>query len=88
MFMLLTLLYYRMADSVQLAIENLQLSFNALQEALINVKLEPEILIIIVCISTANGFNSERVAEYKYLGIQLSKNLTFNYHIDKIVSQL
>ena len=72
----------------QLAIENLQLSFNALQEALINVKLEPEILIIIVCISTANGFNSERVAEYKYLGIQLSKNLTFNYHIDKIVSQL
>ena len=72
----------------QLAIENLQLSFNALQEALINVKLEPEILIIIVCISTANGFNSERVAEYKYLGIQLGKNLTFNYHIDKIVSQL
>lgn len=91
---------YCVADSVQLA--NLQLSFNALQDALINRKLvlnanKTKFMLFTrsknidynsLHISTANGSNIKRVTEYKCLGIWFDEKLTFKYHIDNLVSKL
>lgn len=90
---------YCVADSIQLAIENLELSFNAftnLKLVFMNIKqnshclLEPEILIIIVCtyLHTANGSNTEGVISYKYPGIWLIRNVHLNINLDNLVSKL
>lgn len=93
---------YCIADSVQLAIENLQLSFNALQDALIGLKLvlnasktkfmvfsrARDIAYNNLHISTRNGSDIERVTEYKYLGIWLDDKFTFKYHIDNLANKL
>lgn len=100
-FMLMTLVYF-IADSVQLAIENLQLSFNALQDAHINLKLvlnakKTKFMLFTstrdidyngMHITTVNRSNIERVTEYKYLSILLDEKLTFNYHVVNLVGKL
>ena len=93
---------YCIANSIQLATENLQLSFNVLQDSLRELKLvlnadktkfmifsrANEIDFSSLRITTLNGGNIDRVSEYKYLGIWLDDKFTFKYHIDNLACKL
>ena len=93
---------YCMADSVQLATENLQLSFIALQNALHQLKLvlnsnKTKFMIFSraknvdynsLQISSLNGTQISRVTEYKYLGLWIDEKLTFKFHTEKLASKL
>ena len=93
---------YCIADSVQLATENLQLSFIALQEALTKLRLvlnasKTKCMLFSrarktelnkLHISTINGTNIERVSEYKYLGVWLDEKFTFKFHVDNLAAKL
>ena len=93
---------YCVADSVQLATENLQLAFNLLQNSLRELKLvlnadktkfmlfsrAREIDFNSLRIITSSGCNIDRVTEYKYLGIWLDDKLTFKHHVDNLTCKL
>ncbi|KAF7643591.1 hypothetical protein LDENG_00236790, partial [Lucifuga dentata] len=95
---------YCFADSVQLAAEKLQHSFNIIQDALFNHKLvlnvnKTKFMIFSrakdteyknIHISTVSGSSIERVSEYKYkyLGILVDEKFTFKSHIESLVSKL
>ena len=92
---------YCIADTVDEAIEKLQLSFNALQNSLIKLKLvlndvktkllfftrSKDIDFSSIVITTLDGTIIERVTEYKYLGIWLDERLTFKFHITNLASK-
>ncbi len=84
------------ADSIQLDVDNLQLSFNALQEALIELKLvlnadktkymlftkAKAINYANIQISTLHGLAIERVSHCKNLGFWIDDKFTFKVHVD------
>ena len=93
---------YCSADSAQLATENLQLSFNVLQDSLRELKLvlnadktkfmlfsrAREMDLNMLRITTSSGYIIDRVTEYKYLGIWLDDKFTFKFHIDNLAGKL
>ena len=93
---------YCIADSIELAIERLQLAFNILQTVLAQLKLvlnanKTKFMVFTraqhvdyskLFIKTLKESHIERVSEYKYLGIWLDDKLTFKLHIDTLASKL
>ena len=93
---------YCIADSAELAVTKLQLAFNSLQNALVELRLvlnagKTKFILFsrstisdsdIPTIKSVTGSTIERVFEYKYLGIWLDAKLSFNFHISDLVSKL
>ena len=93
---------YCIADTIELAIERLQLAFNTLQTFFVQLKLvlnasKTKFMVFTraqhvdysnLCIKTLKGSHIDRVSEYKYLGIWLDDKVTFNLHVDTLASKL
>ncbi len=93
---------YSIADTPQAATDNLQLSFNILQDTLSDHKLvlnsrkskfmlfsrARHIDFTKLLILTTDGSLIERVSDYKYLGLWLDEKLSFKTHIDCLASKL
>ena len=85
-----------MADSAQLATKNLQLAFNALQVALVELRLllnasKTKFMVFTrdnLAIISSSGSSIERVSEYRYLGIWLDEKLSFKFHIENLITKL
>lgn len=86
----------------QLAVDNLQHSFDVHQSTLNDLKVvlnahKTKFMLISrargngsknMHISTVQEFIIERVTEYKYLGIWIDDKFTFKFHIDNLVNKL
>ena len=93
---------YCVSKSVTQAMDNLQQSFNALQLALIKLKLvlnadktkcmlftrARDIDFSQLNLTTLNDSKIEQVSIYKYLGIWLDDRLNYSFHIDCLAKQL
>ena len=89
------------ADSVKIAMEQLQASFNVLPNILTDLKLvinAQKIQFMLfcstrsnlhpdMCIITLKGSTIQMVSEYKYIGIWLDEKLAFYLHIDNLVAR-
>ena len=92
---------YCTADSIKEALENLQRSFNVLQDALVGLRLmlnvsKTKFMLFSrsknICyndlrITSMNGADIERVTEYKYLGIWIDEKLTFKHHVEVLAGK-
>ncbi|KAK0137933.1 RNA-directed DNA polymerase from mobile element jockey [Merluccius polli] len=93
---------YCTADTINLAIDSLQLAFNVLQESLFSLKLvlnpnKTKFMLFsrgkgidpsVLHLKTLSGSNIEQVPVYKYLGIWIDEKLNFSSHIDCLAKQL
>lgn len=93
---------YCIADSVQLAIYNLQFVFNELQKSLLNHKLllnvaKTKYMLFsrtrninhdTMNLATIEGSRIERVTDYKYLGVWIDEDLTFKLHVNNLVTKM
>ena len=93
---------YCISDSVQQSVQNLQSSFNTLQNCLVDLRLvlnteKTKYMCFSrarithfndLIIHTNNGSHIERVTEYKYLGIWIDEKLSFTFHIKNLVCRL
>ena len=93
---------YCSADTMTLAVNNLQIAFNVLQRELFDLKLvlnaektkymlftrAKSIDLNNFKISTCTGTQIERVQHYKYLGIHIDDKLTFKFHIENLARSL
>ena len=93
---------YCIADTIELAIERLQLAFNTLQTVLAQLKLvlnadKTKFMVFTraqnvdyskLCLKTQKNSHIERVSEYKYLGIWLDDKVAFKLHVETLASKL